>query len=145
MGGVGLIVLSCVFGLAGYQEARRFGRVYGRTPWGWEPLVWAVIMFLSFIIGLILIAIAERQGRHRPARPVPPPAVLTYAAGGVAAPGSALDTSARFGITPAVPAAPAAQWAADPSGRNQYRWWDGSVWTEHVVTNGVSGQDPVSA
>lgn len=39
------------------------------------------------------------------------------------------------------PAAPAAQWFADPSGRHQHRWWDGSTWTEHVADNGVVAVD----
>jgi hypothetical protein len=41
------------------------------------------------------------------------------------------------------PAAPAvsAQWFADPSGRHQHRWWDGSTWTEHVADNGVVSVD----
>jgi hypothetical protein len=34
----------------------------------------------------------------------------------------------------AAPAAavPATMWAADPTGRHQYRWWDGAVWTTNV-------------
>jgi hypothetical protein len=39
------------------------------------------------------------------------------------------------------PPAPAAQWFADPSGRHQHRWWDGSTWTEHVADNGVVSAD----
>jgi hypothetical protein len=41
------------------------------------------------------------------------------------------------------PAAPAvsAQWFADPAGRHQHRWWDGSAWTEHVADNGVVSVD----
>ncbi|HTW18733.1 MAG TPA: DUF2510 domain-containing protein [Mycobacteriales bacterium] len=136
------LIVAVVFGFAGYGEARRFARQYGRTPWGWDPWVWAVIMFLSFLIGLVLIAIAERQGRDHPQRPISQQPQLAYAGYGAGVPAAGIDRSAQFGITPA---APAAQWAADPSGRHQYRWWDGSAWTEHVVTNGVSSQDPVSA
>jgi len=44
--------------------------------------------------------------------------------------------------TPAAPAVPE-QWAADPSGRHQHRWWNGREWTEHVADNGVSGIDPL--
>lgn len=36
-------------------------------------------------------------------------------------------------------------WHPDPSGRHQYRWWDGAAWTESVSDNGVVGSDPVSA
>lgn len=34
-------------------------------------------------------------------------------------------------------------WLADPTKRHQYRYWDGSVWTEHVADNGVQGVDVV--
>jgi uncharacterized RDD family membrane protein YckC len=35
-----------------------------------------------------------------------------------------------------------ARWAADPLGRHEYRYWDGSQWTEHVSDNGAVGTDP---
>jgi hypothetical protein len=48
-------------------------------------------------------------------------------------------------VTPAPPMAPAVpeQWAPDPSGRHQHRWWNGREWTEHVADNGISGIDPL--
>ena len=57
------LVLAAIFAVAGYQEARRFGRQYGRTPWGWDPAAWAAALGLSFIVGIVLLAVAERQGR----------------------------------------------------------------------------------
>ena len=57
------LILGAIFALAGWQEARRFGRVYGRTPWGWDPLVWGAILGLVWPIGLLLLAISERTGR----------------------------------------------------------------------------------
>lgn len=36
-----------------------------------------------------------------------------------------------------------AQWAPDPHGRHQHRWWDGSKWTEHVANDGAVSADPV--
>jgi hypothetical protein len=36
----------------------------------------------------------------------------------------------------------AAGWHADPMGRNEFRYWDGSAWTDHVSNNGVVGSDP---
>jgi hypothetical protein len=36
-----------------------------------------------------------------------------------------------------------ASWLADPSGRHQLRYWDGTRWTEHVSDNGVTSVDPV--
>ncbi len=49
-------------------------------------------------------------------------------------------------IDPAAPAAGTAvmpQWAKDPYGRFQVRYWNGKRWTEHVSTNGVTALDPV--
>jgi hypothetical protein len=57
------IILAGLFAVAGYQEARRFARQYGRTPWGWDPIAWAVALGLSWVIGIVLLAVAERQGR----------------------------------------------------------------------------------
>src|SRR3954453_13692130 len=62
------LVLAVLFAIAGHQEARRFARQYGATPWRWDPWVWAVVMFLSWVIGVVLLAIAERQGRNRAAK-----------------------------------------------------------------------------
>ncbi len=36
--------------------------------------------------------------------------------------------------------APAA-WLADPTGRNQLRYWDGTLWTEHVSNSGNQAVD----
>jgi uncharacterized protein YxjI len=36
-----------------------------------------------------------------------------------------------------------ANWYPDPKGRHQLRYWDGTVWTDHVSTNGVAGTDPL--
>jgi hypothetical protein len=35
-----------------------------------------------------------------------------------------------------------AQWYRDPTGRFQFRYWDGQVWTSHVSTYGSSTLDP---
>ena len=57
------LVIAVLFAVAGHQEARRFARQYGRTPWGWDPWVWAIVLGVSFIVGIVLLAIAERRGR----------------------------------------------------------------------------------
>jgi hypothetical protein len=36
-----------------------------------------------------------------------------------------------------------AAWHPDPVGRHEYRWWDGSQWTEHVADGGVAAVDPL--
>lgn len=38
--------------------------------------------------------------------------------------------------------APAADWYTDPSGRFQFRYWDGETWTGHVSTDGKTDWDP---
>ena len=35
-------------------------------------------------------------------------------------------------------------WEPDPTGRHQYRWWDGEQWTDQVADDGVQSVDPVS-
>jgi hypothetical protein len=46
-------------------------------------------------------------------------------------------------LTAAAPPSAPAAWAADPSGRHQYRYWDGERWTSHVADDGVEGEDPI--
>ena len=47
-------------------------------------------------------------------------------------------------VAPAAAAAPAvpAGWYADPAGRFELRYWDGSTWTEHVSRAGQQFTDP---
>ncbi|WP_419926843.1 DUF2510 domain-containing protein [Candidatus Poriferisocius sp.] len=35
-------------------------------------------------------------------------------------------------------------WEPDPTGRHQYRWWDGERWTDQVADDGVQSVDPIS-
>jgi hypothetical protein len=43
--------------------------------------------------------------------------------------------------TPTVPSG----WKADPTGRHQFRYWDGFIWTENVADSGVQSTDPISS
>ncbi len=49
--------------------------------------------------------------------------------------------SAQQASTPATPAVPAG-WYADPAGRFELRYWDGTAWTEHVSRSGQQYTDP---
>lgn len=40
---------------------------------------------------------------------------------------------------------PRADWYPDPTSRHQRRYWDGTRWTDHVVSNGRQGVDPFAA
>ncbi len=44
----------------------------------------------------------------------------------------------------AAPSVPAG-WKADPTGRHQFRYWDGFQWTENVADAGEQSRDSVSA
>ncbi len=57
-------------------------------------------------------------------RPAPPPPIVIAAE-----------------PTPKVPSG----WKADPTGRHQFRFWDGVAWTESVADSGVRSTDPVSS
>jgi len=45
-------------------------------------------------------------------------------------------------IPPADGQAPPADWYPDPSRRFEFRYWNGSEWTEHVARDGRQSVDP---
>jgi hypothetical protein len=51
---------------------------------------------------------------------------------------------AGSGTSTALMATLAARWMNDPTGRHQYRYWDGANWTENVYDAGVESRDPTS-
>lgn len=92
-----------------------------------------------------------------------PPAGSSWGSGGAT---SGTDTTGSWGsgaatggwgtstpaATPSAPAAPSSSapstpavppgWYADPAGRYELRYWDGSAWTEHVSRAGQQYTDP---
>jgi hypothetical protein len=38
---------------------------------------------------------------------------------------------------------PRPSWQRDPLGRYEYRFWDGTQWSDHVATGGIQGIDPL--
>jgi Protein of unknown function (DUF2510) len=71
-------------------------------------------------------------------------AVAAGAATPASAAAAATPAAAAAAATPAAAAAPAvpAGWYADPAGRFELRYWDGSTWTEHVSRAGQQFTDP---
>lgn len=65
----------------------------------------------------------------------PPPAVAQPQTGPVVRPVGPPATP--------VPQPTNGQWATDPYGRYQVRYWNGKRWTDHVASNGITGLDPV--
>ncbi|MDP9464672.1 MAG: DUF2510 domain-containing protein, partial [Actinomycetota bacterium] len=63
-------------------------------------------------------------------------------------PASTPSVTTPAAVTPAAAATPAAApavpagWYADPAGRFELRYWDGSTWTEHVSRAGQQFTDP---
>ncbi len=51
---------------------------------------------------------------------------------------SSASTTASTTKTPSVPA----DWYKDPAGRYEFRYWDGTKWTEHVSRGGIRYSDP---
>src|SRR5437763_2357889 len=71
--------IALVCGFAGYREASSRAKRTGDTPWGWSPWAWAGIWFWSFLLGVVLMAIAT-QGEPREPVIVRPSWVLRHAA-----------------------------------------------------------------
>lgn len=72
-----------------------------------------------------------------PHAPMPRPETMTPAPLG---PGAGIRMYPT--MPPPVPTVPA-QWAADPGGAHQWRWWDGVRWTDQVADDGVTSIDPL--
>lgn len=86
------VSVVALLAVAGYRRARWFRGRYGRTPWGWPPIVWALVFGLSLLLGALLLVIAERSGRC--ARVLPGPAAAPAPQG--ASHGGAAQPSAHF-------------------------------------------------
>lgn len=90
---------------------------------------------------------AEAAAPAAEAAPVAAAAAAAVAepAGWAAAPEAAAPAPAPApapaAAAPATPAIPA-DWYADPSGRFELRYWNGSAWTEHVARAGQQYTDP---
>lgn len=146
-------LLVLIFAVAGWQHARHLTRKYGRPPFGLPDWVWGIVTGLSLLIGIVLLAVAERGLRKTPLATPAHPAVFGYGRTMTVVPGQAglgeplgYDPSGGAKVAPlstlvAEAAAVPPSWAADPSGRHQYRWWDGAAWTTSVHSNVVTSTD----
>jgi hypothetical protein len=77
------LMIVVLFAVAGYQRAKWFERRYSRTPWGWPPILWAVVFGLSLFLGALLLVLAERSGRRSS---IPQYPAFPYGAAAPAAP-----------------------------------------------------------
>jgi hypothetical protein len=157
-----VLLLSLVGAAFGYWLSENDRRRLGRTPWGLPSLIWALFWFISLLVGLVLYLIAHSNGvrRAQALQGGPPTGAMALGTQSVserfpAYPRPANSNASTRGpddsgerTTPATEPSPDSgatgqpqavsppAWHPDPSGRFQFRWWDGSEWTSHVATNG---------
>jgi hypothetical protein len=85
---------------------------------------WEVVSIVTTFDGRYCAFLRRPTGSAATAAVASTPAVATAAA-----------SSSGSANTPAA-------WYADPSGRYELRYWDGSEWTEHVARGGQQFVDP---
>ena len=123
---------------------------------------WSVVAIVP--TGSTVTAYLSRTARDGAADAMPAQAASVQAAATATAapmatqivPSAASDVTSDAGMQPTVTAQAATEfagaatatggapagWYADPSGRFELRYWDGSLWTEHVSRAGQQFTDP---
>lgn len=139
-----------------------------------EVALFVLFGFLSIVSGLIYwfaarpkLVAAERQGEKASGSGAPWGGGRYEPPGGYLPPGGSYGSGTygsgtyEEGYGTAPPAYPGTQapptagpppaqentppsWQPDPSGRHQYRYWDGTSWTEHVSDSGQQSTDPLT-
>jgi hypothetical protein len=155
------LVFGILIGFLNYRSTERFRRVTGKSPWGIPPIVWALasvfISLLVTVLAFIAMATSQRRGMRQGGGGYPGGFPGDGGAGG--APGhyggrasrhlrypestrtQSIPTTATRVAPPPASAPPG--WQPDPSGRFDFRYWNGEEWTEFVSKDGVSSTDPV--
>jgi hypothetical protein len=106
-----------------------------------------VRFFLGVVAAFVAFTFSLRWyvGRKATKRPADPAAEDGPGATGSSVGGAPTGPPADSEMAPADDAAtpsPAA-WHADPTGRHQHRYWDGTRWTDWIADGGVTGRDPL--
>lgn len=99
----------------------------------WSPWPWAIAALLLIVAGL---AILISQHFYDPQPPPPPPFANRHLTNRTP-PVPSHPSHGPHG-TPSPPA-----WVPDPTGRYQYRWWNGYSFTNQVASGGISYTDPI--
>lgn len=82
---------------------------------------------------------SEAAGSRAALQIVRPEVIDREAIGASTEPNRSHDSLAQFDELPLVPAG----WFPDPDRIHQYRYWDGSQWTDYVANNGVQSTSPI--
>jgi hypothetical protein len=134
------LTLGLVFGMLAFMRTNAYRRRTGSSPWHIHPLVWGLVsVFVAFLVTLLSIVFVAIFGtvlsifawapRSQPSREPGATASLVSGIGPMA------------GAQPAPPLTALRAWLADPTGRHELRYFDGSGWTEHVADAGVISVD----
>jgi hypothetical protein len=157
----GLIFVEFAVGL-GLAELRRWMR--GSYPWRMHSVIWGLFMVLTYGVAIVALAVAWFTTRARPTdtpgrlgpggrptfrdlmmlrRPQPGPAGPDKPPSGVVPGtyGTSLPPHAEDQDTFGVPFGEPAGWRPDPTGRHEYRYWNGTVWSRHVADKGRRSVD----
>jgi hypothetical protein len=59
------LVLGLLFGFFGFRASERYRRVNGVTPWRLPSAIWAVLFFVSLLLGGVLFLIARSTTRPK--------------------------------------------------------------------------------
>jgi len=105
----------------------------------WAYYVWLAVLVVTVFFGVLALG-RTLAGGSLPAAL----GVLTLAAR-LAALVLLLRRSARAWLGVGVRSSSPGEWRADPSGRHQWRYWDGRAWTDHVADEGAAGVDHFEA
>jgi hypothetical protein len=140
------LTLGLVFGMLAFMRSNAYRRRTGSSPWHIHPLVWGIVsVFVTFLVTLLSIVFVAIFGT-----------ILSFLAWSPRGQSSReanmgesefRDTPAPspvVGVGPAQPAPPVTvlrAWLADPTGRHELRYFDGTGWTEHVADAGVISAD----
>lgn len=160
------LAFGVIIGLLNYRSTERFRRVTGKSPWGIHPIVWglASVLVSLFVTVLAFIAMSTSNRRRMqnggaygagngagpqsnpfaryPSRPPQSPTRQPPGPHKFPQPQSSAPDPAISGQpVPATLSAPPG-WQADPSGKYDFRYWDGDDWTEFVSQGGVTSSDP---
>ncbi|MGZ8706049.1 MAG: DUF2510 domain-containing protein [Gaiellaceae bacterium] len=88
---------------------------------GRNPTVWGIVCFLFALFGVIALAVAgktEDKKREDVQKYLLPSLTAAAVTGG--------------------------EWRPDPSGRHEYRYWDGATWSDSVADHGEPSIDPMA-
>lgn len=127
----GIVAVCALLGLIG--SIGRSGEFTGPTV---PEKIGEILQFLGgggVAAAIVLLALRGQSLLPAPVRPVaaPPPPAPAPAAPAPSAP------TAPAGTGPGSPG-----WAADPYGRHQWRYWDGTRWTDQVADGSTQSTDP---